>query len=107
MATIGIRRETKSPWERRVAVIPPLAGELVEAGHRVLVERCSRRVFPEADYADSAEGALRDADAAVLATDWPEFADLDWSVMARSVLVDGRHVDVDRDALDVYEGLCW
>ena len=51
MATIGIRRETKSPWERRVAVIPSLAGELVQAGHTVLVERCERRVFPERDYA--------------------------------------------------------
>lgn len=51
MSTVGIRRETKSPWERRVAIVPELAGKLVQAGHTVLVERSERRVFPEADYA--------------------------------------------------------
>ena len=48
---IGIRKETKSPWERRVAVTPTLAAELVSAGNEVLVERSELRVFPEGDYA--------------------------------------------------------
>ncbi|MEZ6184384.1 MAG: bifunctional lysine ketoglutarate reductase /saccharopine dehydrogenase family protein [Planctomycetota bacterium] len=51
MSTIGIRRETKSPWERRVAVVPSLAGELVAAGHRVLVEKAAGRVIPDAEFA--------------------------------------------------------
>jgi UDPglucose 6-dehydrogenase len=67
----------------------------------------AREAFPDAEYVDSAADALRGADAAVIATGWPEFDDLDWSAMARSVVVDGRHVDVDRDEVDVYEGLCW
>jgi saccharopine dehydrogenase (NAD+, L-lysine-forming) len=50
MPTLGIRHETKSPWERRVAVTPPLAERLVAAGHDVFVERSDRRVFSEADY---------------------------------------------------------
>lgn len=50
MPTIGVRRETKSPWERRVAVTPALASTLVAAGHKVVVERSDRRVFPDADY---------------------------------------------------------
>lgn len=50
MPTIGLRRETKSPWERRTALTPPLAQALVTAGHQVLVERCARRVFSEAEY---------------------------------------------------------
>lgn len=50
MPTIGVRRETKSPWERRVALTPALAKTLVEAGHRVLVERSDLRVFKEAEY---------------------------------------------------------
>jgi len=67
----------------------------------------AREVLQEAEYAESAADALRDADGAVVATGWPEFDDLDWSVMARSVVADGRRIDVDRDALDAYEGLCW
>jgi UDPglucose 6-dehydrogenase len=39
--------------------------------------------------------ALEGADAAVLVTEWPEFAELDWrevaSRMARPVIVDGRN----------------
>jgi UDPglucose 6-dehydrogenase len=44
---------------------------------------------------DSALEALAGADAAVLVTEWPEFAELDWPVaagrMARPLLIDGRN----------------
>jgi UDPglucose 6-dehydrogenase len=44
---------------------------------------------------DSALEALDGADAAVLVTEWPEFADLDWAAaaerMARPLLIDGRN----------------
>ncbi|WP_226480146.1 UDP-glucose 6-dehydrogenase AglM [Natrinema amylolyticum] len=63
--------------------------------------------YPDIEYADSAESALAGADGAVVATDWPEFDDLSFEDMARSVVVDGRRIDVDEDALDVYEGLTW
>ncbi|SFC54158.1 UDPglucose 6-dehydrogenase [Halobiforma haloterrestris] len=70
-----------------------------------------REKYPDTDleFADSAEAALEGADGAVVATDWPEFDDLDgeFDGMARRVLVDGRRIDVDRDALEVYEGLTW
>ena len=52
MATIGVRRETKSIWERRAAVTPELAGRLVASGHTVQVERSERRIFKEAEYTD-------------------------------------------------------
>ncbi|MFP8956942.1 UDP-glucose 6-dehydrogenase AglM [Natrialbaceae archaeon A-CW3] len=71
-----------------------------------------RKRYPEyADlaYADSADDALENADGAVVATDWPEFDDLEPAIdgMARKVLVDGRRIDVDTDALEVYDGLTW
>ena len=62
---------------------------------------------------DSALDALDGADAAVLVTEWPEFAELDWagevkSRMATPVVVDGRNF-LDRDALRsagyAYEGV--
>jgi UDPglucose 6-dehydrogenase len=47
------------------------------------------------EMAPSAMAALDGADAAVLVTEWPEFAELDWTAaaerMARPVMVDGRN----------------
>jgi UDPglucose 6-dehydrogenase len=62
---------------------------------------------------DSALDALDGADAAVLVTEWGEFAELDWAGavrerMARPVIVDGRNF-LDREALRdagfTYEGI--
>ena len=63
--------------------------------------------YPELEYAESAERALENADGAVVATGWPEFDDLSFENMDHKVLVDGRRIDVDEDALEVYEGLTW
>jgi UDPglucose 6-dehydrogenase len=47
------------------------------------------------EMAPSALEALEGADAAVLVTEWSEFAELDWAAaaerMARPVMVDGRN----------------
>ena len=62
---------------------------------------------------ESAIDALTGADAAVIVTEWPEFAELDWTgqvkqAMARPVVVDGRNF-LDREALREagfdYEGI--
>ena len=66
-----------------------------------------RERYPDLAYADSLEAALEGVDAAVVATDWPEFDDLPVEVMGNRVLVDGRRIDVDPDEFDVYEGLTW
>jgi UDPglucose 6-dehydrogenase len=61
----------------------------------------------------SAGEALDGADAAVLVTEWPEFAELDWAGdvkgrMATPLVVDGRNF-LDRDGLReagfTYEGI--
>ncbi len=64
------------------------------------------------EMASSALAALEGADAAVLVTEWREFAELDWSEaaarMARPLLVDGRNF-LDPEALRAagfeYEGI--
>jgi hypothetical protein len=56
---------------------------------------------------ESAADALEGADGAVVATDWPEFDDLSFEGMARSVVVDGRRIEIDEESLEVYEGLTW
>jgi UDPglucose 6-dehydrogenase len=66
-----------------------------------------------ATLAESALAALDGADGAVLVTEWPEFAQLDWAGevkerMANALIVDGRNF-LDRDALVAagftYEGV--
>lgn len=55
----------------------------------------ARKVHPELEYAGSALGAARDADALLVLTEWPEFAAADPEVLAmtvaRKVVVDARH----------------
>ncbi len=52
-------------------------------------------LLPSVELAQSPEAALDGADAAILVTEWPQFAELDWeelaSQMANPLLVDGRN----------------
>jgi alpha-aminoadipic semialdehyde synthase len=48
---IAVRRETKSPMERRTPVTPDLVARLVKGpGVEVLVQPSPRRVFPDKEY---------------------------------------------------------
>jgi UDPglucose 6-dehydrogenase len=57
--------------------------------------RRASELLPSVEMAGSALEALAGADAAILVTEWREFADLDWaeagSRMARRLIVDGRN----------------
>jgi UDPglucose 6-dehydrogenase len=72
----------------------------------------TRRLLPSLTYTASPLEALRDADACVLVTEWPEFVGLDWAaarrIMRQPVVVDGRNV-LDAHALIAlgfsYEGI--
>ncbi len=65
MAAIGIRREDKSVWERRVPIVPEDLARLRQQGLHFLVQRSPRRCIEDAAF--EAAGAelvddLRDAD---------------------------------------------
>jgi UDPglucose 6-dehydrogenase len=69
-------------------------------------------LLPSVQMRDSALAAVEGADAAILVTEWPEFAELDWSEVARRMatplLIDGRNFldpDAVRAAGLVYEGI--
>ncbi len=72
----------------------------------------ARELLDTVEFRDSPLEALDGADAAILVTEWPEFAELDWAVaaerMARPLLVDGRNfLDpalIERAGFD-YEGI--
>ncbi|MEF8851684.1 MAG: UDP-glucose 6-dehydrogenase AglM [Haloarculaceae archaeon] len=67
-----------------------------------------RERFPGIEYVASAGEALEEAVAAMVVTDWDEFAALDaaFDRMADPVVVDGRRIVSRREGL-VYEGLTW
>jgi len=72
----------------------------------------ARELLGSVELAGSALDAVEGADGAVLVTEWPEFAELDWAsaaaAMARPLIVDGRNfLDADRlrAAGFAYEGI--
>jgi UDP-N-acetyl-D-mannosaminuronate dehydrogenase len=77
-----------------------------------VAEAEARKLMTGVQFADSALGAVREADALVLVTEWREFSELDWAevrdAMAGTLVVDGRNF-VDRDAVLAaglaYEGI--
>jgi UDPglucose 6-dehydrogenase len=77
-----------------------------------VAETEARKLMIGVEFADSALGAVDGADACIIVTEWPEFAELDWSEAARrmsgTLVIDGRNF-VDRDAVSaagfVYEGI--
>jgi UDPglucose 6-dehydrogenase len=86
-------------------------GASVVAFDPVAQER-GRELLPGVEMAASAMEALEGADAAVLVTEWPEFAELDWAEvakrMANRLLVDGRNFldpKTVRDAGITYEAI--
>jgi UDPglucose 6-dehydrogenase len=94
-----------------------LAGRLQADGARVraydpVAEDAARGLMQGVDFSDSALAAIDGADAVVLVTEWPEFADLDWpevaSRMRGDLVIDGRNaLDAARVAGAglVYEGI--
>ncbi len=86
-------------------------GAEVAAYDPIAAER-ARPLLPTIDLAGSAMDAIDGADAAVLVTEWGEFAELDWGEaatrMARPLIVDGRNF-LDPEALRKagfeYEGI--
>jgi len=77
-----------------------LAGRLQADGARVraydpVAEEAARGLMSGVDFSDSALQAIEGADAVVLVTEWPEFAELDWAdVAARmrgDLVIDGRN----------------
>jgi UDPglucose 6-dehydrogenase len=77
-----------------------LAARLQGEGARVaaydpVAEDRASELLPAVELCDSAASALDGADAAILVTEWPEFAELDWSAiagrMATPLMVDGRN----------------
>jgi UDPglucose 6-dehydrogenase len=90
-----------------------LQGEGAEVrGYDPVAESPARELLPSVELCDSATAALDGADAAVLVTEWPEFAELNWGEaaerMKHPLVIDGRNFldpDAMRAAGFTYEGI--
>ena len=94
-----------------------LAARLQADGAKVraydpVAEAEARKMMVGVEFADDVLDAVAGADACVIVTEWPEFAALDWSVVAETMpgrlVIDGRNfVDPERvrAAGFIYEGI--
>jgi UDPglucose 6-dehydrogenase len=81
-------------------------------GYDPVAEKPARELLPKVEFSESLQDALDGADAAILVTEWPQFADAEWASlrdrMANPLLIDGRNFldpDALRDAGFTYEGI--
>jgi len=77
-----------------------------------VAEEEARKLMVGVEFADSALEAVDGADACVIVTEWPEFAELDWAEvaerMAGRVIIDGRNLLAAEDVQTAgfaYEGI--
>ncbi|WP_050031979.1 UDP-glucose 6-dehydrogenase AglM [Halorubrum halophilum] len=112
VAVLGLAFKPGTDDVRNSRAIPVIEGlqargaEVV--GYDPVATENTRERFPDIEYADSAAAALDGASAALVVTDWDEFAALDdaFDAMGAPVVIDGRRVIERREGL-TYEGLTW
>lgn len=86
----------------------PVVRALIEDGAHVvaydpMAEQKFSVLFPEVDYASSAEDALM-ADAVLILTEWEEFEHISYR---GRLVIDGRGIRKAQREAAVYEGVCW
>jgi len=85
----------------------PIVEKLLQKGATVLAYDPMamgnfKKIFPTINYASSARDVLA-ADAVLIATEWRDFENLDYS---GKIVIDGRRVKKAQSGT-VYEGVCW
>lgn len=112
VAVLGLAFKPGTDDIRNSRAIPVIDGLLSRGAEPVAYDPAAsekmKETYPDIEYAASAEQALEGAVAALIVTDWDEFAVLnrEFEAMAKPVVIDGRRVVEPRDGL-IYEGLTW
>lgn len=109
VAVLGLAFKNDTDDARESRSIPVIA-ELIARGAKVKAydpkaNSSMSKIYPAIDYFQSASDALRDADACLVMTEWPEFRNLDkeFDLMRSRAIIDARKVLSCKDA----EGICW
>jgi UDPglucose 6-dehydrogenase len=114
VAVLGLAFKPGTDDVRNSRAIPIIEG-LQERGAEVIAydpndgaKANMREHFPDVEYLASPSPTLSGAHAALVVTDWPEFADLDrdFDLMSNRVVIDGRRIIERREGI-TYEGLTW
>ena len=120
VAVLGLAFKPGTDDIRNSRAVPIIEGLQDRSAHVVAYDPVAaentRERFPKIEYAPSAADALDGATAALVVTDWDEFAALDGEFDAMvvpdadgagdPVVIDGRRIIERRDGL-AYEGLTW
>ena len=114
VAVLGLAFKPGTDDIRNSRAIPIIEG-LQERGAEVAAydpndgaRAAMRERFPGVEYPAGPSPTLSGAHAALIVTDWPEFADLDpaLDLLSTPVVIDGRRIVERREGL-TYEGLTW
>jgi len=110
IAVLGLafKAETDDVRESRsIPIIEALRkkGAMVRAYDPMAMDNM-KKIFPDIHYCSSVEEALKEADACIIATDWKEFENIDFSGMRNKLVIEGRRVLKNKDGI-TYEGVCW
>jgi UDPglucose 6-dehydrogenase len=86
-----------------------LAKTLIEEGARITAYDPAAKVnfmklFPQIRYVDTPEEVLEKTDIVLIATDWKDFEDLNYT---GKLVVDGKRIERAKRDAAVYEGVCW
>lgn len=91
---------------RAISVIRELerAGAIVKAYDPLACRNACKEISGLKCYSD-AQAALKDADACIIMTEWPEFSKLgaEFNLMKSKVIIEGRRISSCSDV----EGICW
>jgi len=110
VAVLGLAFKAETDDTRESQSFPVIRALLDEKAEVIAydpkAEENTKTEFPDIEYAPSAEDALKEADIALILTDWEEFQNLNYSGMKNKIVMDGRNIVKNRNGID-YDGLCW
>jgi len=105
---LSFKAETDDVRESRsISVIRKLVEERATvSAYDPLAMENMKKIFEDIEYCKNADDALRDSHGCLIMTDWKEFSRLNFELMEKPVVIDGRRVVENREGL-IYEGICW
>lgn len=87
----------------------PIVEALIDKGAKIIAYDPKAmnnfaKIFPQIDYAKSAQEVIAKSDAVLIVTEWGEFEKLDYS---GKIVIDGRRMEKAMNEAKIYEGVCW
>jgi len=87
----------------------PIVEALIDKGAKIIAYDPKAmnnfaKIFPQIDYAKSAQEVIAKSDAVLIVTEWGEFEKLDYS---DKIVIDGRRMEKAMNEAKIYEGVCW